>query len=600
MTKDYTSKDIRVMDEISHVRLNAGMYIGSTETPTHLIEEALDNSLDEALAGHATIVAININTKDHIFSVMDNGRGIPFENDIPITISTKLFSGAKFQDSKSAYAICSGLHGVGLVAVNALSNTYEVEVYREGKKASFRFENAKIKEKRIDKFDGAAPFSTKITFKPDKKIFQKLTPDLDRLRRRLLTAAVELNDCLFVLNIDGKRETIKLTEEQFFDFYCLGDYKKEKDNTTELIKIHAKDANEQFNILFAYSMSSMSPRVISSVNLLPVDNAGTHVNMFFDVIKDFFTNKSKKNGFVFQPADALSGLRAYISLELVKPEFSGQSKEKLINRKEYLDKLIIKVKQGIESYFNENKELQDKLLAFFDDYRRRQDAKKIKKGSDGFGKRFSTKFTKLRDCSSDHGELFIVEGDSALGSIQQCRDPRSHAIFPLKGKIPSIVTAKDILKNAEIGELIQSLGTGVGPAFDINKLKYNKIICATDADADGGHIFCLLTMTLANLVPEIIQKGHYYLARTPLYAISKGKEFIPIWSDDELEKARKTNSKILRFKGLGELDPWQMKICALDHKTRKLIKVDFTKDLNVLMKLFSDVQCKRDLLEGKI
>ena len=154
------------------------------------------------------------------------------------------------------------------------------------------------------------------------------------------------------------------------------------------------------------------------------------------------------------------------------------------------------------------------------------------------------------------------------------------------------------MKNQEIGELIQALGTGVGPHFDFTKLKYNKVICSADADEDGGHIFCLLTIILANLVPDIIKNGHYYLAQTPLYAINKGKTFIPLWTKDELEKARKKGEPITRFKGLGELSPWQLKICLLDHGTRHLVKVTYSKDIDKIMKLFSDVSEKRKLLEG--
>ena len=177
--------------------------------------------------------------------------------------------------------------------------------------------------------------------------------------------------------------------------------------------------------------------------------------------------------------------------------------------------------------------------------------------------------------------------------------PQIHAVLPLKGKIPSIVNAVDILKNEEIGEMIQSLGTGVQDHFDISKLKYDKVICAADADDDGKHIFCLLTIILANLVPDIIKNGHYYLAQTPLYAINKGKTFIPIWDEESLKKAKEKEEPVTRFKGLGELSPWQLKIALLDEKTRHLVKVHFSLDLPRLMKLFSDVNQKRILLEGK-
>jgi len=188
MAKAYGAKDVRVLEEVEHIQLNAGMYVGETSNPVHLIEEVLDNALDEALAGHAKIVAVILDTKNSIFSVLDNGRGIPISEDTPIIVSSKLFSGAKFQDKKSAYEISSGLHGVGLVAVNALSDYYTVEVFRNKKHAIYKFEKSKLKYAKIDpKYKGEIPFSTKIEFKPDKKYFETLQPDIERIRRRLTT-----------------------------------------------------------------------------------------------------------------------------------------------------------------------------------------------------------------------------------------------------------------------------------------------------------------------------------------------------------------------------------------------------------------------------
>ena len=224
------------------------------------------------------------------------------------------------------------------------------------------------------------------------------------------------------------------------------------------------------------------------------------------------------------------------------------------------------------------------------------DAKKIKTSPNG--KRVSTKFTKLRDCSGAAGELFIAEGESASGGLVDCRDPRKHAILPLKGKIPSAANAKDILKNKEISELIGSLGTGVGPQFDITSLKYDKIICATDADDDGLHIFALLTLALAILVPDIIKNGHYYYAETPLYAINEKNNFVPLWTQDEIKKAKDDNKTLIRIKGLGEMNPDQLKVVLINEKTRRLIPVTYTSDIDKMTKLFSDSNEKRKLLEG--
>jgi DNA gyrase subunit B len=308
-------------------------------------------------------------------------------------------------------------------------------------------------------------------------------------------------------------------------------------------------------------------------------------------------NKAKKTNYKFQPNDCLSGLRVFFSIELEKPDYSSQSKDKLINRREHFTNLLSKVKLELEKYFSKNQEGLDHLLEFFDDYRKRLDSKKIK-GAAVNGKRASTKFTKLRDCTGNNGELYVVEGDSAGGGFIECRNARMHAILPLKGKIPSVVNKDDILKNKEIGELIGSLGTGVGPNFDITKLKYDKIICATDPDADGGHIFCLMAIALATLVPEIIINGHFYYAKMPLYVISKGKSFTPLWTEEEIIAAKNNGDTLTRCKGLGEFNPWQLKICCLDEKSRKLVKVEFTKSMENVVKLFSDANVKRELLKS--
>jgi len=587
---EYSHEDIKIVEEIEHVRMNPGMYIGETSNPVHLLEEAFDNSIDEALSGYANAIAIIIDTKKNEYSIIDNGRGIPTEKDIPITISTKLFSGAKFQDGKTVYEICSGLHGVGLVAINALSETFEISIFRNSENSRYYFENSVIVKKDKIKTE-EKPYSTLIKFKPNKKYFEDEKIDLERVRERILIASAELKNCTFVLQIDGKQEVIKLDKETFFKDQFLNNKESSK-----IFKINGSLGKENFDILFSYVYNApIMPKVISSVNILPVKDGGTHVNLFFECLKDYLLIKAKKANLRLQPNDVLCGLRCYISLELLKPELSGQSKEKLINRKTYFTKLFSKIRQVLEIELNKNNDDLDKILEYFKNYRIKMNSKKINSGNSS-RKRLTTGFTKLRDCLNSNGELFIVEGDSASGPFINSRDPRIHAIFPLRGKIPSIINKKDILANKEISELIQSLGTGVGPDFDIKKLKYDKVISAVDADADGGHIFCLLTIALATLVPEIIKEGHYYLAKMPLYGITKGKNFIPIWDNETLDKYREKGENITRFKGLGELEPWQLEISALNKKTRNLIKVEYTENLENIMKLFESVSEKRKLL----
>jgi len=566
MTKSYSAKDIRVLEEVEHIRLNPGMYIGETSNPVHLIEEALDNALDEALAGYANIVAVVIDTKLNKFSILDNGRGIPISDDTAIVISSKLFSGAKFQDKKSAYQISSGLHGVGLVAVNALSKEYTVEIYRNKKHATYYFKNSKLKKSNIERYEDKSPFSTKIEFIPNKKFFHNLEPDLKRLRRRLTTASAEMSSNLkFVLTIDGKTEVFNLNIENHFIESTLGSSKD-----IEITSLLSEKKPEKFQVLFTYEPTGpVSPKIMSSVNLLPVDHGGSHVGSFWDMLKDFFLAKGKKHGFDFQPNDVFFRLRAYLILSMLEPKFSGQTKDKLINHRTDFYRFERDFRKQLEAFAIEKEHILMDYLGRFQDYRRKLDAQKLKKNGTG-GRRASTQFTKLRDCTSRSGELYIVEGESAGGSIILSRDPRLHAVLPLKGKsIPNVTTKKGILDNKEVGELVRAIGTGIDPQFDLSKMRYDKIICATDADFDGAHIACLVTMVIAILLPEVIKAGRYYIAQTPLFAINEKKTFIPLWSDKMVQKARDKGRTIQRYKGLGEMNPSQLKICLLDEGTTR-------------------------------
>ena len=594
MTKSYSAKDVRVLEEVEHIRLNPGMYIGETSNPVHLIEEALDNALDEALAGYAKIIAVVIDTKSNTFSVLDDGRGIPISDDTPIVISSKLFSGAKFQDKKSAYQISSGLHGVGLVAVNALSVDYCVDVYRNGQRALYRFKHSKLKQASIKKHKGAIPYSTKIEFKPNKKFFQSLSPDLKRLRRRLTTASAEMPDDLsFVLIIDDEKEVFNLNvETHFLQSTIVG-----PTDNIEITKLISEKKPEKFEVLFTYEpIGAVGYKVLSSVNLLPVDNGGSHVGWFCDTLRDFFMLKAKKHGFKFQPNDIFFRLRAYLILNMMEPKFAGQTKDRLINPKTDFKRFESEFRKQLDTFASKKESLLLDYLERFQEYRRKLDAQKLKSNGTG-GRRASTQFTKLRDCTSRSGELYIVEGDSAGGSIIQSRDPRLHAVLPLRGKsIPNITTKKGILDNKEVGELVKAIGTGIEPQFDLSKMRYEKIICATDADHDGNHIACLVTMVIAVLLPEVIRAGRYFIAQTPLYAINEKKNFIPIWTEKMLAKATNKGRTITRFKGLGELSPHQLKICLLDEGTRNLNKLKYSKNMNDLIKLFSSAEEKRKLV----
>jgi DNA gyrase subunit B len=588
---DYTSKDIKSLSEIEHLRENPSMYIGGVETPEHLIEEALDNSLDEALAGFATEVKIIIDTKDNIFTVIDNGRGIPIDNDTAILISTKLFTGSKFKSSKTVYDISAGIHGVGLVCICALSKFFTINIFRDEKEAKYEFVDAKLKKKQIKK-SKEKPFSTSITFQPDPTIFESLVPDLDRLRKRLKIASTCLTNCKFILIVDGKEEIISMTDESYFNEICLKD-----EDSTLFSKIEVNNKSMMFKVIFCYSLSgAITPRFNSAVNLLPVESGGTHITYFGDILKEVLQPIIKKNNIKIQPNDCLYGLRSFVYLYLTQPEFSSQTKERLSNKKSEFDIFTRRLKTELTNLFEGCQDTLLSILKAIEAYRAEQSSKKIKALGTQH-KRASTVITKLRDCSSDKGDLFIVEGDSAAGGLIQCRNPRVHAIYPLKGKIPNIINKKDVLHNKEISGLVQALGTSVDKQFDLEKLRYNKIIITVDADEDGKHIGCLLLMVFATLMPDIIKSGKLFLASTPLFAIVEKDIFLPLWTDEEVKKAYETGKRIMRFKGLGELSPNQLKKCVIDEKTRRLIPIEFSKDIKKLMGLFENVEDKRKLLE---
>lgn len=597
MSQDYSSKDIQVLDGLTHVQLNPNMYISTTENPCHLIEEALDNALDEAIAGYVDIIAVKVDTKTGLCTILDNGRGIPIDSDVAITISTKLFSGAKFSDRKTTYSISAGIFGIGLVAVFALSDKYSIEIYRDNKHVVYNKKRTKFKKTLDEEFNEKTPFSTKIEFQASDKYFESIIPDVDRIRKRMTVASVELPKVRFVLIVDDVQEVIHYTIDDFFKNECINDFESGK--FSERIDVEVNKGSERLAVSFCYEYdNSIAPKYSSAVNILPVKNGGTHINFINEIIRQYFTQKAKKTDYKFQPKDTLLGYRSYISLSLKKPKLKGQSKESLENTKSQLSHLLDEFQKQLAIEMNGKDETVDKILNHFHDHRKKMDLKNLNgdKVSKGRGLK---KFTKLRDCQSRNGELFIVEGDSAAGGIIQARDPKKVAVLPLKGKIPSFSNNKNILENKEIGEMINAFGTGVEPHFDMSRFRYDKIVCCCDADADGGHIATLLTMNLAMMVPEIIKQGHYYIAYTPLYAINEKKTFIPLWDQTALDKAIKDKRKITRYKGLGELNISDLKTCLLDEKSRKLVQVQWTDKLDRLVDLMNNVNDKRLLLKGE-
>lgn len=606
MGQDYTHEHIKVLSEIQHVQTHPSMYIGELKNPNHLVFEPLDNALDEAHAGYANIVGVAIDNTTHICKILDNGRGIPIENNTIPTIATKLFSGGKFEKNSetSAYKIASGLHGIGLVAVTALSDWVNIVVYRDGKKASYRFEDAKLVDEKIEKYDtsGHLPFSTQITFKPSKQYFESLTFEINAIRNRLRLASVHITKLKLALIVDGENEVINCNLDEYFKETLLGG--KRTKFQTPIFSLKNKIKDEEVHIKFCWDMdSSTASKQTGCINLLEV-NQGTHINRTYDVFRNVFFELAKKEKLSFLKQDSITGIRCHTSLFMYNPEYTSQTKEKLASTKEKVDYLYIGLEEQLSNILNDNLEIRSQLLLFFDTYRKKLSSRKnVIKSVSGSVSRFNTLVdSKLRDCTShsvEKSELFITEGSSASGSLIQCRNTNYHAVLGLKGKIPNIASdTKDALKNKEIIEIINALGTGIEPDFTLSSLRYGKVIFSCDADSDGAHINTLLMVVFLKLVPELLKNNVIYRAIMPLYgSVLRGNRFMPLYSEEELNKFRKQypNAKIQRYKGLGEMNPDQLKVCLLD-ESRQLQLITYPNNPDEIFKLMLDANLKRKLI----
>lgn len=603
----YDHNSIQVLSEIEHLRQNPGMYIGETERPNHLIYEVLDNAIDEANANHASLIGVFIDNKKHTCTISDNGRGIPITGDTVKKIATKLFSGGKFSkgEENSAYGIAVGLHGIGLVAVCALSDYMEFIIYRDDRKAIFRFENAiMVKEEVIDFPTKDRPFSTQVSFKPTKKYFEKLEFDLDPVRERLRLASIGIPNLKLILMDGDKKEIINNTIDGYFkDVIMEGETK----NVTPVFTIRTKIKDEEMLIKFAWNLnSSMTMKSQGSVNLLSV-NQGTHISRSLLMFRDVFAEYARKEKLSFQPNDCLVSFRCLIMLSMYKPEYSSQTKEKLSTTKTKLDHLYNGLDVQLTKVMDANPEVKMQLLGFFENYRKGLSANKtITRGSKEVTRFNQNIDSKLKDCTAhsiEHSELFITEGASAAGGLVQCRDTRYHAILGLKGKIPNLATGKkDFLKNKEVVEIANAIGTGIEPDFNCEHVRYGKIIISTDADADGDHITSLMMVLFLKLLPKLIQdQTKVYRAVMPLYGAMKSGKFHPFYSEETKEKfiAENPNIKIQRYKGLGEMNPDQLKVCLLDKDTRHLELIKYPENHEEIFSIMTDAEIKRGLLNDE-
>lgn len=595
--QNYDAEQIQVLEGLEPVRKRPGMYIGSTGPKGlhHLVYEIVDNSVDEALAGYCTEINVTIN-KDNSITVEDNGRGMPVDKHpklgIPAVevIHTVLHAGGKF--GGGGYKVSGGLHGVGASVVNALSTRMEVEVKRDGKIYRQAYEQGKTVSK-LEVVGDTKKTGSKTTFWPDAEIFSETTEyDYDTLQHRLRETAF-LNKGIKI-TLEDKRESNK-KKEVFHYEGGIKEFVKHMNQNKEalhndIIYFEVKKADVcEAEVAMQYT-DRYNEMILSYANNINTVEGGTHLVGFKSALTRVFNDYARKNKFLKDSDQALSGedvregLTAIVSVKLAEPEFEGQTKAKLGNT-EMRGFVETSTNENLMAFLEENpaqaKIIMEKCLRAA---RAREAARKARELTRRKSVLDSNSLPgKLADCSSKDpavSEIFLVEGDSAGGSAIDGRDRTRQAILPLRGKILNVEKARldKILNSDEIKNMITAFGCNIGNDFDIEKLRYHKIIIMTDADVDGAHIRTLLLTFFYRYMPELIRQGYVYAAQPPLFQVKQGKDIYYTYSDREQDALlAKLNGKgkinIQRYKGLGEMDAEQLYDTTMSFEHRTLIQI---------------------------
>lgn len=594
---DYTGNEIQVLEGLDPVRKRPGMYIGTTGSAGlhHLVNEIVDNSIDEALAGYGKTITVTIHT-DNSITVRDEGRGIPVDihpkmgRPTSEVVMTVLHAGGKF--GKGSYKVSGGLHGVGMSVVNALSDAMRVRICRDGKVHEQRFARGKIASE-LEVVGQCDHTGTTIWFHPDIDIFKEgIVYDFDILSRRLQELSF-LNGGLTLTLTDERSDEVRT--ERYYNPGGLADYVPWLNrNRVPIQKDVILFEGERDGVIVDISMQytkSYSENIYSYTNNIHTIEGGTHEIGFKTALTRSVNDYARRMNLLKDKDDNLSGddiregLTAVISVQVPDPQFEGQTKTKLGNS-EVRGVVDVVVGNGVATFLEEHpSEAKTIINKAIDAQRARVAARKARDMTRRKSALESTALPgKLVDCSAKDpafSELFIVEGNSAGGSAQDGRDRRFQAILPLRGKILNVEKARldRILNSEEIKNLITAIGTGIGDQFDLDKARYHKIIIMTDADVDGAHIRTLLLTLFYRYMTPLIDAGYIYIAQPPLYSVKEGKKLTYLYNDESLDQyrlekgAENLEKNLKRYKGLGEMDADQLWDTTMNNENRVLLKV---------------------------